>query len=354
MNYTAIYPGSFCPPTYGHHQIALKAASIFPKLYIVCSHNKDKTESRWFSSEQCVAMWRAYNLPENVEVMTFDSAKSRFDTKQIIMIRGIRGEDDLDDEKRVLMLNHTQFNISNYFYIVSEPEYNHVSSSSVREAAKEYRLEELGSLVAPRVISNILERKLWLDNIFMVVGRPASGKSTILKRMVELYHDCAYINTDEEINKQIKPLLIKEFGQKDLVKVLMEDESKFLEKIKTPWMQMLKSLLLKYVGRGSLFVEVAYGLEENKRLYEYLGGKVIYFDIEAETSEERNKGRNTEKLQPFINKIPDFKASVEIAKKHGLSLTGFTTSNDAHRIDDDVHRLISQINKICSFKPRRV
>ena len=39
-----VYPGTFCPPTYGHLAIVRKAAKLFPRdvLNIVCSFNPGK------------------------------------------------------------------------------------------------------------------------------------------------------------------------------------------------------------------------------------------------------------------------------------------------------------------------
>src|SRR3989338_6840100 len=93
-----IFPGSFGPPTYGHLEIAKKVVGICGKLLIVCSVNQDK-ESAWFSQEECKEMWKTYGLCPGITIKTFDELKGDAGKFQVVMVRGIRDERDLDYEK---------------------------------------------------------------------------------------------------------------------------------------------------------------------------------------------------------------------------------------------------------------
>lgn len=166
------YPGSFCPPTYGHVHIAIKAAELFPEVVVVCSNNESKTE-RWFTEEECVAMWSAYSLPSNIRVVTF----ARFlaeanDPSDIVMIRGIRDESDFDEEKKVALLNKTNYGIDKFFYIFSAPDEETISSSRARLAATALEFETLADCVAPLIVSRLLAKALSVKESTLVIGYP--------------------------------------------------------------------------------------------------------------------------------------------------------------------------------------
>ena len=71
MSITALYAGSFDPPTKGHEDIIVKASKMFDKLYVVIAVNEGKRP--YFGSltrkaylEQIVE----YNKLKNVDVST--------------------------------------------------------------------------------------------------------------------------------------------------------------------------------------------------------------------------------------------------------------------------------------------
>ena len=109
MEYIYLCPGSFCPVTFGHLDVVKRASDIFPEVTVVCSTNTDKN-SRWFTEIECRQMWLTYSLPANVKLKTFTEAlMEKYDTSRIVMIRGIRGEMDLETENQVMLLNSKKF-----------------------------------------------------------------------------------------------------------------------------------------------------------------------------------------------------------------------------------------------------
>ena len=128
-----IYPGSFCPPTYGHLEILKKVADVESFIYVVCSSNPEKNDN-WFTEEECKQMWLAYDLPSNVEVKTFTEwscllKQKGFTADNIIMIRGVRNEDDLQQEMEVIKLNYNKYNLNKYMFIFADSEFTDISSS---------------------------------------------------------------------------------------------------------------------------------------------------------------------------------------------------------------------------------
>ena len=69
---TAVFPGSFDPPTYGHLNIIERARAIFGRLHVVVAINKGKR--CLFSSEERVQMLEELTSQwDNVRVSTWDT-----------------------------------------------------------------------------------------------------------------------------------------------------------------------------------------------------------------------------------------------------------------------------------------
>jgi len=341
MKLKYVYPGSFCPPTYGHWQTVKKAAKLFDRLTIVCSDNPHKA-NKWFMPEQCADLWRhGYQLPDNVTVTTIDEIKSAgVDFTSLVIVRGVRNETHFEEEKGVLFLNHSKLGIDKFFYLVSDNNYSHISSSKVRNFVSKLELEKLSDYVSPLVISALLERTLKIRDIHMVVGRPGSGKTTFFKRLHQLYSDDIHINTDEFMD-ELKPLLKQKFGDRDLIELALTDEELLKSVIAKPWLELLKQRL-DSVPRGSrVYVEIPYGLQSDKNMFRFVGGKVIYYQVgnganEREICIKRAIERGTPELVPFIDRIPDLLASRKIASQHKLELSWICASEDMNRLEYQV------------------
>ncbi len=341
MKLTYIYPGSFCPPTYGHYQSVLKAASMFDRLYIVCSANPHKHD-QWFTPEQCVELWqRAYSLPANVAVTTITEIKKLgLDLSQVVIVRGIRNENHFVEEKGVVFLNYQQLGIDKFFYLVSDDEHNQISSSKARNLAVDMELEKLSDYVAPLVISALLEHVLQVKNLFMVVGRPGSGKSTFFRMLHDNNPQCIHLNTDE-INEELKPLLRQVFGHIDLVKLALTDEMTLKAVIAKPWLALLKERLSAVTTNSSVYVEIPYGLQPDKCLFRFVGGKVIYYQVgngsnERDICQARLIRRGTPSLVPFIDLIPDWEQSQLIANMHNLAITKISAPEELNKLEQSV------------------
>ncbi len=317
MKNVYVYPASFCPPTYGHLYTAAEAASVFPKLYLVCSKNPDKSNVM-FSPDECKRLWQYYDLPKNVEVLTLEEFMDKKEADwEITMVRGVRNEDDAEYEKKVMLYNRKEFGVKKFFYVMSDEAHKNISSSKVRAAAKE--LKNLSSFVSPLVGAAILEKTFSLKNVFLVVGPPGSGKTTLLKELCRKNDSFVHVNTDE-INHELRPFLSEVFPGKDLVDLALNHEDELLRAIKNPWLSKLKERMKKAPPKSTVFIEAAYGLCENKKLFDHVGGRVIFVGCGKKRSLKRNEARGTKELAPFTHLIPSFEKSRELCKKYGLSL----------------------------------
>lgn len=145
---TAIYGGTFDPPTNGHYHIIEKAAKIFDKVCIVVASNPDK-KNYMFSVEDRVEMLKGMItkinsnsffhdwsvkisievLPENTYLAYFADQKS---CGKGILIRGIRDEIDFSYEQKICRTNKLiQPNIET-IYIMPDDSYSLVSSSWIK------------------------------------------------------------------------------------------------------------------------------------------------------------------------------------------------------------------------------
>ena len=159
MKKTYIYPGTFCPPHYGHVALAREAAAAFGQVTVVCSINPVKEEKNIFTPEECKEMWQTYGLGGNIRVVTLDEfLKERGEKDMVVMIRGIRDNNDIIYENNVMIYNRDNFGITHYHYIIGDKLYEKMSSTAVRTAAKNGNLAKLNELVNAQVAAKMIEK----------------------------------------------------------------------------------------------------------------------------------------------------------------------------------------------------
>lgn len=321
-----VYPGCFTPPTFGHARIAARAAEIFPHVTIICSTNEEKNATRWFTEAECKDMWKAYSLPNNISMELLSDQKEK-DLLNYVIIRGIRDEKDIADEQRVLKLNKQLFGIDHYFYILAEGTYINISATKVRKAAEELDFLTLSQCAAPLVISKLLEKVIEAKNIFLVVGRPGSGKTTFLKALTSLNPSNIHINTDD-FAKDLRPLLLNHFGKDaDLIKIAKDRDKEITEILAPHWFSMLKSSLKSVPKNSNVFIEIPYALRPGKDLFRFLGGKIIHVGCnDNKINLSRISTRGTDRHAALIDIIPNAERSKEIAAKNNLSISFIDTS----------------------------
>lgn len=137
VNENCRLPGSFDPITIGHVDLIKRAASLFDRIYVAIGEN---TTKRYVYDLQTRIEWLndVFASSPNVEVghytgLTVDYCRE-VDAKYLI--RGLRNSSDFDYEKTISQLNYIIGDQIETVFLISRPEYSHISSTIVREIIK--------------------------------------------------------------------------------------------------------------------------------------------------------------------------------------------------------------------------
>jgi pantetheine-phosphate adenylyltransferase len=135
-NRTAVYPGSFDPPTLGHLDLIERAVNIFDHVIVAVALNREK--SGLFTVEERMEMLRELVKPipnvtvEQFQGLTVDFAQKK---KAVALIRGLRVMSDFEFELTMAINNHKLApEIETVNLMPSEP-YLFLSSRLVKEIA---------------------------------------------------------------------------------------------------------------------------------------------------------------------------------------------------------------------------
>lgn len=155
---TAIYPGSFDPPTNGHLDLIERGSNIFDELIVAILRNPDKNPL--FSVGERRTMLEAMTEElRNVRVDTFDGLTVDYAAKMnaSAVLRGIRALSDYEYELQMALMNRKlQPQLETVFMMPAE-QYSYLSSRLVREVA------QLGGSIAglvPELVEQRLKEKL--------------------------------------------------------------------------------------------------------------------------------------------------------------------------------------------------
>lgn len=155
---TAIYAGTFDPITFGHWDVAERAANCFDNVILAVGHNSEK--KTMFSVEERVAMAEEVCADlENVEVKSFEGLLVNYAKEQnaAMLVRGLRAFSDFEYEFQIALTNRKLAPEIETLFLMPREQYSYVSSSRVREVAS------LGgdvSSFAPECVIEALNKKL--------------------------------------------------------------------------------------------------------------------------------------------------------------------------------------------------
>jgi pantetheine-phosphate adenylyltransferase len=129
-----VFPGSFDPITTGHVDLVKRAIPLFDKIVVAVGVNTNKKylfplelRLRWLRD-----VFKAY---PSVEVDHFEGLTVRYceNIGANYLLRGLRNASDFDYEKTISQLNHIIGNELETLFLISRPEFSHISSTIVRE-----------------------------------------------------------------------------------------------------------------------------------------------------------------------------------------------------------------------------
>lgn len=160
MKRTAVYAGSFDPPTSGHLDVICRVQPLFDKLFLVVADNLRK--QALFSADERIKLLHdalSKRLPKNsFEVKPHNGLVVEFCQKvgAHVLIRGIRAVSDFESEFQMATMNRRLDPTIETLHVMTDERHFFVSSSLVKELAMHGApLEEL---VPPNVLKALKKK----------------------------------------------------------------------------------------------------------------------------------------------------------------------------------------------------
>lgn len=133
----AVFPGSFDPITIGHYDLIIRSLSLFDKVIVAIGTNSVK--SYLFPLETRIEWLReVFKGNEKIEIDHFEGLTANY-CKKInanYLIRGLRNTSDFEYEKTISQVNHILTGGLETIFLISAPNFSHISSTIVREVIK--------------------------------------------------------------------------------------------------------------------------------------------------------------------------------------------------------------------------
>ena len=131
-----MFPGSFDPVTKGHSDLIKRAASMFDHVTVAVMNNIHKSGTISVEDRMKLLFSVCGEYP-NVTVERWDGLLADFmrEKNEKIIIRGIRGNGELNDELQANAANRRLNPDIETIFLPCSPELNGISSSAVREIA---------------------------------------------------------------------------------------------------------------------------------------------------------------------------------------------------------------------------
>lgn len=153
----AIYPGTFDPPTCGHLDILTRSRRLFDRVIVGIGRNPAKLPS--FSVEERLEMLRAVVEEaglSGVSVEAFDGLTADFATAHGAgaIVRALRSVTDFELEFALDIANAKLAPDLETVLLIARPEYTHLSSTFVRQAAQQ------GRRLIPGSVPHAVEQRL--------------------------------------------------------------------------------------------------------------------------------------------------------------------------------------------------
>lgn len=132
----AVFPGSFDPITLGHVDIIQRALPLFDKIIIAIGINAAK-QSMWTLEERISKIEVAFKNEAKVVVKNYTGLTAAFckEQKANYILRGLRNTTDFNYEQTIAQANEKVNGVDSVF-LISSPEYAYISSSIVRDIAR--------------------------------------------------------------------------------------------------------------------------------------------------------------------------------------------------------------------------
>ncbi len=157
MSVTALYPGTFDPPTNGHIDLIQRGAKLFDHLTVAILNNPGKDPL--FTVNERVEMLRESTAAlSNVSVATFDGLMVEFARQQgaTAVLRGIRAISDYEYEFQMALMNRRLAPEIETVFLQPAGRYSFVSSRMLKEVFSFGG--DVSGLVPPNVFKRLRDR----------------------------------------------------------------------------------------------------------------------------------------------------------------------------------------------------
>jgi pantetheine-phosphate adenylyltransferase len=138
-----VYPGSFDPITYGHLDVASRAAAIFDKVVFAVLVNPHKSAPVFATEERIQVIREAMSevcpaeIAARIEVESFDGLTVDFCRRlgATFVVRGLRAISDFESELQMAHTNRKLAPEVDTVFFMTALEHSYLSSSLVKEIA---------------------------------------------------------------------------------------------------------------------------------------------------------------------------------------------------------------------------
>lgn len=134
---TAIYPGSFDPPTRGHEDVARRALTMCDRLVMAIAINPNKAPL--FPVEERLRLMRiTIGEDDRIVYASFSGLLADFarEREAALVVRGLRAVTDFEYEFQMALMNRRLNPTLETVFLVPAVDLTYLSSSLVREAAR--------------------------------------------------------------------------------------------------------------------------------------------------------------------------------------------------------------------------
>lgn len=154
-----VYPISANPPTWGHADIMMRAATHFDKIIWVAATNPQK--AYMFTLEERLEMMQAYvdyYMLKNVVICSHDGTIARFAEEKgaQFLLRGLRNSSDYQMELELSVGNRGISKELETICLFAKPHFATISSTLIRELA--LLNERIDQYVMPSIAKKILHK----------------------------------------------------------------------------------------------------------------------------------------------------------------------------------------------------
>jgi len=136
MKKTAIYPGSFDPPTNGHIDIIERGLKLFDTIIVAILINPAK-KSLFTVEERVELLKKSLNGQSNIEVDAYSGLLVDYAAQRNAqaLLRGMRAVSDFEYEFQLALMNRSLNREIQTVFLMTGLRWIYISSSIVKEAA---------------------------------------------------------------------------------------------------------------------------------------------------------------------------------------------------------------------------